>query len=367
MLPKLYKRDSKSRVRVFHVAVKDCGEYSEIIRRSGLLDGQQQTNVRVVEVGKNLGKSNETTHYQQACLDAESFWNKKVKEGYSEDINATPKFQPMLAKTYSVDTCTFPCRMQPKLNGVRCIVTKTEQGVVGYSSREGNLFKPFTHLTQYLDVVMDVGDKFDSELYIHGLPLALIVSLAKGTEHVTFKGRTYTRGDLECHLYDIISDADFSDRSNNLFMRSIDLDFIEDSMPVKLTPTTFVPNSTVGDEMYKLYIENGYEGAMYRSETGPYEQGKRSKLLLKRKDFKDSEFKIVGVERDVRGCVIFKCNTKEGKEFGVVPKGSLESRNMSDLAAAQCIGKFLTVRYSDMSKDGIPSGNPVGIVIRDYE
>ena len=48
------------------------------------------------------------------------------------------------------------------------------------------------------------------------------------------------------------------------------------------------------------------------------------------------------------------------------PKGSVEKRQQMFKDLEKIIGKELTVRYQELSEDGIPIF-PVGIVIRDYE
>ena len=47
------------------------------------------------------------------------------------------------------------------------------------------------------------------------------------------------------------------------------------------------------DEYYDTYMEFGYEGQIVRV-NGPYEN-KRSKLLLKRKDFSDAEYLVIDI------------------------------------------------------------------------
>jgi len=64
--------------------------------------------------------------------------------------------------------------------------------------------------------------------------------------------------------------------------------------------------------------------------------------------------------------VIWKCKTKEGKEFEVRPVGTVESRSELLKNASKCIGKFLTVTYQELSEFGVPRF-PVGKTIRDYE
>ena len=67
-----------------------------------------------------------------------------------------------------------------------------------------------------------------------------------------------------------------------------------------------------------------------------------------------------------KGCVIWICETKEKKRFSVRPVGTFEERRKLFLKAKSFIGKFLTVKYQELSDYNIPVFG-VGIGIRDYE
>ena len=134
-----------------------------------------------------------------------------------------------------------------------------------------------------------------------------------------------------------------------------------------------VENFTVNseEEVYELqrkFIEEGYEGAMVRNISGAYALGKRSANLQKVKTFLDGEYKIVAYTEGVgkeEGCVIWQCETTGGR-FYVRPKGTQAQRQEWFNNASQYIGKMLTVKYQELTDDGIPRF-PVGISVRDYE
>ena len=58
--------------------------------------------------------------------------------------------------------------------------------------------------------------------------------------------------------------------------------------------------------------------------------------------------------------------TKAGKEFSCRPRGTHESRAELFKHGKEYVGKMLTVRFQELTADGIPRF-PVGIAIRDYE
>ena len=94
----LYSLSKNNKIKYWSIEVEDCGHCSRIITHHGYKEGQLQTSIKEVSNGKNLGKANETSHYQQACLEAKSVWNKKKDKGYVEDSTGKSDIKlPMLA------------------------------------------------------------------------------------------------------------------------------------------------------------------------------------------------------------------------------------------------------------------------------
>jgi hypothetical protein len=110
------------------------------------------------------------------------------------------------------------------------------------------------------------------------------------------------------------------------------------------------------DELYDLYLSDGYEGQMVRDADAVY-QHKRTNYLLKRKEFVDEEFPIVGYRQgkgNREGCIILRCRNDRGQEFDCSVKGSVEyTRKLYDLAPS-LVGKLATVKYQRLTPDGIP-------------
>ena len=117
------------------------------------------------------------------------------------------------------------------------------------------------------------------------------------------------------------------------------------------------------------FISDGYEGMMVRNQNSLYKYKHRSYDLQKVKRFVDKEFKIIGGKDGTgreTGLVIFKCVTNDGSEFDVRPMGTHEDRAEVYKNLNSYIGKDLTVKYQELTDDGIPRF-PVGISVRDYE
>ena len=102
---------------------------------------------------------------------------------------------------------------------------------------------------------------------------------------------------------------------------------------------------------------------------GPYEN-KRSSTLLKRKDFIDEEYTMLGYEegKGNRSGTIkhLKFKNKDGKEFNSNVKGTFEYLTELLEQADELIGKQATIKYFNLTPDGVPRF-PYVIAIRDYE
>ena len=118
---------------------------------------------------KNVGKSHQTSEAQQAFAEAQAKYQKKLDEGYAvkiEDANSWKS--PMLAYEYSKVTekkaLCFPVYSQPKLDGMRCIVTKD-----GMFSRNGKKVLSAPHVRESLQSLFDFDEtiELDGELFKH--------------------------------------------------------------------------------------------------------------------------------------------------------------------------------------------------------
>ena len=108
---------------------------------------------------------------------------------------------------------------------------------------------------------------------------------------------------------------------------------------------------------------------MVRNLTGAYAIGKRSANLQKVKTFLDGEYPIIGFTDGTggeTGCVIWECSTPDRRTFRVRPRGTQEDRKVLFRNGSNYIGQQLTVRYQELTDDGVPRF-PVGIAIRNYE
>ena len=377
LLPVLYGKSRTGKIKSWSIyAMESESGQVHIVTLHGYVDGKKQRDAVEIKSGKNIGRANETTKYEQAVLEAQSKWNKKVDKGYAETVNTIPtNVLPMLAKCYGeyynnkltkdmAHKISYPCYVQPKLNGVRCL-TKRLNGDIDYISRKGKKYSTLTHIDKELKLIMSKDDVFDGEIYVHGVCFQDVVSAVKNID--SQEKATFDCSKLKYWIYDIANaDLDFQDRTT--LLREI----AEEHTNLKhivICPTFLVNNENDMLKFFRKFIADGYEGIIIRNQLGKYEFDYRSDNLQKLKEFKDEEFKIIDVISG-RGrysdCATFVCKTKSGKQFNVNPEGTIDKKKEYLRNKNKLIGKLLTVKYQEKSKDGIPVF-PVGIIIRNYE
>jgi DNA ligase-1 len=286
---KLYKIDTLGRTRVWWIESTDTSYRTH----SGLLDGKIVVSGWQHPEEKNVGRANATTVAEQVLSEVESKYENRQYQGkYAPSIDEAhqgAKFiECMLASKYDAKKHTkFPYWSQPKLDGVRCLVSED-----GLQSRNGKPLLSSPHIRDVLenffaehpDVVLD------GELYNHDLKedFEKIISLARKTKPKAEDLEESSKL-VEYHVYDVISpnSMTFVERTN--FLK----EHIESKYPmIHVVPCFIVKSTDEIENQLGIYLEEGYEGQMLRVGDSEYEP-KRSKNLIKHKTFEDEEFKIV--------------------------------------------------------------------------
>jgi len=358
--PPLYGTEKNGKIKIWLATIKTTDKEVISTITYGQIDGKKQIIKREYIKGKNIGKLNETSPYQQCFLETERKWKDKYeKENYTlEKDENKENISPMLAMTFSVDSkkkkdIHFPCYVQPKLDGLRCIIYKNKNKMIG-KSRSGTIFESISFLTESLtlnDLILD------GELYSTDIPFETLAGLLK-KKKLSKEDNQQLQQYVKYHIYDIISNKPFSDRL-------YDLQNLKLSPYCEIVKTIEIQNINQFKTFFSSFVEEGYEGIMLRNKDGLYKQGYRSHDLQKYKEFHESEYEIINFEegegRD-KGCVIWVC--KATKEFRVRPRGTIEQRKEWFKNGQKYIGKMLTVIYQELSEQNIPRF-PVGKAIRE--
>lgn len=344
----IYKATKAGKIQEWRIEVEG-NKYRTI---SGQTDGQKVTSEWTVCAGKNIGRSNETTPEEQAKKEAESKRKIKLEHGYYEkiaEVNKPQYFEPMLANNWEdwKAKVKYPIYSQPKLDGVRCIVTPE-----GMFSRTGKPIVSAPHIHKALQPLFEIHPELilDGELYAdkYANDFNAIVSLVKKTKP-SAKDLEKSRASIEYHVYDLPScEMKFSTRCATLF-----------ALPLpkccKLVSTEHVNNAEDVMRLYEKYVGGGYEGQILRLDA-KYEN-KRSKFLLKHKSFVDEEYKILDIcegEGNKSGQVGYMVFEREGKRFKSNVKCTWKEGEKILNNKQKLIGKSATVKYFNLTPDGIP-------------
>ena len=354
--PTLYEQSSTGKIKHWLISVFEDGKKAVITVAYGAGDDKVRISTKEITKGKNIGRSNETTPYEQAVSEAESTWNKKKDKGYVQDTTKLQKevLLPMLAHSFNKrgHNIVYPCYAQPKLDGVRCLAKKVDEKTIKYYSRMGKEFVTLDHLDKDLLKVMEVGQVLDGEIYSHDHTFQEMIRLVKKLRPESSK--------LEYHVFDVVD-------TKLPFCTRYALQFGEGKVHMVLTET--LQSAEDVPVKHNEYVKAGYEGLILRNADGMYKLKGRSADLQKYKEFKDEEYHVVSGEPGTgteAGCVVFIVTGKNGIKFNVRPRGSFELRKQWMKDIDNIVGKKLTVRYQELTDDGIPRF-PVGISIRDYE
>ena len=357
-LEKLYSRASTGALREWVV------EYEEgrFRTHSGQIDGKITTSKWYDVKPMNVGRSNERGLLEQAKFQAEAKWKKKVEAGYVTEVDKVDTVlfvKPMLAKKWEdrKDKIEYPVYTQPKLDGMRAIITKD-----GAKSRNGKPWVTIPHILKSLEPVFKAYPNLvlDGELYNHEYKddFNTISSLAKKTKP-TEQDLKDSADKLQFWWYDIIpvdgfceEDIIFSDR----FKEMININNEYKLNGIILVPTYCYDSEEELDKNYKYFIELGYEGGMIRLNS-KYDR-KRSNSLLKRKDFTDSEYKIVSIEEGkgnksgMAGYMVLQKD--DGVQFHSNIKGNHDFLKNLLVDAESYVGSYATCTYFNLTPDGIP-------------
>jgi ATP-dependent DNA ligase len=328
-------------------------KHDTFFTREGIVGGKITESLPTVCYGKNIDKKNETTPFEQAELEAQAKWQKKLDSGYNLVLTTEKKFvEPMLAFEFSKYPIDWKKEkivfVQPKLDGLRAI---NENNTL--MSRNGKPYvAPHLHQNEFT---------LDGELYNHSLKdnFNKIVSL--------FKKQKPTEKELaECAeigqywVYDMPNAAGgFGKRYFELLKWHANLTEAQRKI-FKVVPTKIITSQDQLDECHAEYLAGGFEGTIIRRDNVEYEF-KRSKQLLKYKDFIDEEFEILGYEEGeggrtgTIGFFIMKHDKVPGQTFKSNVKGNFDYLKEVWQNRDAFIGKTATVKYfnrTPLKEDG---------------
>jgi len=229
--------------------------------------------------------------------------------------------RPMLAvDVKDVANIKFPIYAQPKIDGIRCL--KVNGQIVSRN------FKPIPN--KYIRSVLEriLPEGVDGE----------IVGANMEDFQATVSAVMNREGEPEFYYnaFDYVEDALFTP-FNNRYAALKEWHNSQNSNIVRLVEVKYIENVEELRAYENECLSAGYEGLILRSLYGKYKCGRSTineQLLLKLKQFQDSEAKIVGYEP-----LMHNENAKERDVFG----DSKRSSKKDGLVAMETLGALLVV------------------------
>jgi DNA ligase-1 len=274
--------------------------------------------------------------------------------------------KPMLAYPVSDKPIEYnKVSMQPKLDGVRCLI-QLENNVITAYSRTGKKWKNIAHILMDLVPFFDKHPNviLDGELYNHDLKdnFEKIISLVRKTKP-TYEDRLESSEMTQFHCYDIVDETLTFEERNYFIQKHVELSYC-----VKHVTTMAVGGDKLAKMIHKQNLKNGYEGSILRT-NDVYKCG-RSWSLRKFKDFHDDEALLCdwveGKGKRVGTIGKFMAVDKHGVVFGmpVMDKFDYLQENFEEMKT--WVGKPATFTYFEKTKAG-SYRHPLFKAIRNYE
>lgn len=298
----------------------------------------QKSEITFVVEGKSKGRSNFTTPFTQAILDARTVYNKRVRKGAQSDKSLlkrkgeTYTMEELIKSKHRGDTpwrvfamalhdvtksnnwrhIEFPCDIQPKLDGTLFIVVmhpslplkklKTEKGEIevpidGYS-RGREEYEGHDHVLAELAGILKKypGLHIVGELWKEGYGLQDISGSSRRQETKT-PGKRAEAIKLDFNAFDCFyidkPELTWAERKE-LLQEVID----DNAVYTKMIESTEIENKEEAKKIYEEYLKKGLEGAVIRNIGSLYEfnvdRERRSYQTLKWKPRPDGEWPVVG-------------------------------------------------------------------------
>lgn len=372
-------------------------EHGYIIQRTYGQVGGKTTSSPPIIVSKTKQKRNWVEQY---TLQFNSEVKKQLDKGYVEvpkhpneyteqelseifgEVATNQKgiIKPMLAKQESKLTNRKILNKEwlcsRKIDGVRALFYWDGQEV-HTASRGGENYDPATtHIREKESLIKFFKENptiiLDGELYKHGKTLQQISGAAR------LEKNAYDCDWLEYWIYDCY------DTANPDMIAKERQSFLSSNFPY---PVNSEFNEVIGAEIiivdqhkvsgeeniWKLhdqYVSEGFEGCVIRNPDRPYKPNGRTNDMLKFKNYKSEDFKVIDYQLGSRGSedMCFICELEDGRIFKAMPVGNRATKeeyiaNFED----KYKGHKAECTYFNYSDEGIPTQSKLRIFRFDLE
>ena len=386
----------KSSTGKFRFAVVECNEEwnddlgGYVIQRSyGQVKGKTTLSPAIV-VDRTKQKRNWKEQYTlQFNSEVKKFLDKGYKEvekhpnDYTEDelneifgdvkTNQYGVIKPQLAKQADKVTNTKifdkEWLISRKLDGVKALFYYKD-GEIHTASRGGEHYDYSTeHLRTYPPLVSFFKENptviLDGELFVRGKSLQQISGAAR------MEKNAYDCDWLQYWIYDCYDTSDpektAADRwtflveelhcKNGIFIYyDPENDEIKD--PIRLLNHQIVDGWDNMKFLHDIWVSEGFEGAVITDPSKPYKPGARCNNLIKIKQYKSEDFKVIGYKLGLRGSedMTFTCELEDGRTFEAMPVGDRATKEeYVENFETKYKNHLAECTYFNYSEDSIPT------------
>lgn len=380
----------------FRFAVVECDEewhepeHGYVIQRSyGQVGGKTTLSPKII-VDRTKQKR---TWKEQYTLQFNSETKKFLDKGYVEvekhpneytldelqsifgDVktNQYGVIKPQLAK--QADKVTNPKIFEKKwlisrkLDGVKALFYYKD-GVIHTASRGGEDYDAATthlredpKLLKFFEAHPTVI--LDGELFVRGKTLQQISGAAR------MEKNAYDCDWLQYWVYDCYDSSNVdmiaSDRYKFLMLELCDncdipmyltIEDDEHNVPIRLLLHEYVEGWDNMKKLHDKWVAEGFEGAVITDPSKPYKPGARCNNLIKIKEYKSEDFKVIGYKLGLRGSedMTFTCELEDGRTFEAMPCGTrAEKEEYISNFNTKYKGEYGECTFFNYSDDGIPT------------
>lgn len=277
------------------------------------------------------------------------------KAGYN-----IPVFEVQLAtdgKKCKKLSSMFPGYVSPKLDGYRCFAVYKD-GEVRLLSRNGSVFKNFPTIEA---AVVELAKRMEqAALVLDGEIMSDDFNSMQKSAFASVRGTTV--GDVKFHIFDRLSYLEYEEGEfAEMFVDRVP--YIEalgkytENLPLVIVPHVEVNSEEEILNLERKYLEDGYEGAMFRSAELVYYFGKKSNKMLKFKTMQSQDCVITGmIEGEGKyvgmlGALVVRQENGVSCEVGTGFTDQMRKEfwdNKDDI-----IDKMIEVKYQELSPDSV--------------
>lgn len=392
----LVTRDTKGKIRCIDINYTQDGECYIIHRTTFQYQGKRtiQPDVTICE-GKvkrdtkaqtilkfmSLIKGYKDKGYKEIESDPDTCSEKELSKVVGEvATNQIGVIKPMLAKQESKVTkrtiFNNSWMASPKLDGVRCLIY-WDGSEVRSASRGGEHYDAATtHIREYEPLVEFFKEHptiiLDGEIYKHSPE----ITLQQISGAARLEKNAHESDWLQYWVYDMYdtSNTDMIAEDRNMFLYKNGFEAIShqvivdvhkdlhigerEGSPLYLLDQEFISGE---DKIWKFHndcVKLGFEGCVIRDPNKPYKPNGRTNFMIKFKNYKSTEFRVVGYELGARGSedMTFICELPDGRTFKAMPVGDRDIKEeYVENFDSKYNGHLAEVTYFNYSDEGVPT------------